>query len=177
MGPTFVWFFILIREDMKVLLFADVITTIALSSQLFKDPECWSGRGSNPWPPPAQQTSTLPTELTSPATTTHASSTVLSPPSFSETSTSRASPFSNDDVIFVLFKDPECWSGRGSNLWPPAQQTGTLRTELTSPATTTGASSTVLSPPSFSETSTSSASPFSNDDVIFVLHLIWIPVN
>ena len=33
----------------------DVITKVALSSQLFKDPECWSGRGSNPWPP-AQQT-------------------------------------------------------------------------------------------------------------------------
>ena len=35
----------------------------ALSTQLFKDPECWSGRGSNPWPP-AQQTGALPTELT-----------------------------------------------------------------------------------------------------------------
>ena len=23
-----------------------------------------------------------------------------------------------------LFKDPECWSGRGLNLWPAAQQTG-----------------------------------------------------
>ena len=30
---------------------SDVITKAALSSQLFKDPECWSGRGSNPWPP------------------------------------------------------------------------------------------------------------------------------
>ena len=39
------------------------ITKAALSSQLFKDPECWSGRGSNPWPP-AQQTGALPTELT-----------------------------------------------------------------------------------------------------------------
>ena len=43
--------------------FADVITKAVLSSQLFKDPECWSGRGSNPWPP-AQQTGALPTELT-----------------------------------------------------------------------------------------------------------------
>ena len=43
--------------------FADVMTKVALSSQLFKDPECWSGRGSNPWPP-ALQTSVLPTELT-----------------------------------------------------------------------------------------------------------------
>ena len=25
-----------------------------------------------------------------------------------------------------LFKDRECWSGRGLNLWPPAQQTGPL---------------------------------------------------
>ena len=30
-----------------------------------------------------------------------------------------------------LFKDPECWSGRGLNLRPPAQQTGALQTELT----------------------------------------------
>ena len=35
----------------------------ALSSQLFKDPKCWSGRGLNPRPP-AQQTGALPTELT-----------------------------------------------------------------------------------------------------------------
>ena len=35
----------------------------ALSSQLFKDPECWSSRGSNPWPS-AQQTGALPTEPT-----------------------------------------------------------------------------------------------------------------
>ena len=39
------------------------IKKAALSSQLFKDPECWSGRGSNPWPP-AQQTGALPTEPT-----------------------------------------------------------------------------------------------------------------
>ena len=31
----------------------------------------------------------------------------------------------------VIFKDPECWSGRGSNPWPPALQTGALPTELT----------------------------------------------
>ena len=36
---------------------------LALSSQLFKDPECWSGLGLNPRPP-AQQTGALPTELT-----------------------------------------------------------------------------------------------------------------
>ena len=30
------------------------------------------------------------------------------------------------------FKDPECWPGRGLNPRPPAQQTGTLPTELTS---------------------------------------------
>ena len=42
---------------------ADVITKAALSSQLFKDPECWSGRGLNPRPP-AKQTGALPTELT-----------------------------------------------------------------------------------------------------------------
>ena len=56
-------FFVLIREDKKVSPFADVITKEALSSQLFKDPECWSGRGLNPRPP-AQQTGALPTELT-----------------------------------------------------------------------------------------------------------------
>ena len=35
---------VLIREDLKVLPFADVISKAALSPQLFKDPECWSGR-------------------------------------------------------------------------------------------------------------------------------------
>ena len=45
--------------------FADVITKAALSSQLFKDPECWFGWGLNPRPP-ALQTSALPTELTRP---------------------------------------------------------------------------------------------------------------
>ena len=35
----------------------------ALSSQLFKDPECWSGQGLGPRPP-ARQTNALPTELT-----------------------------------------------------------------------------------------------------------------
>ena len=30
-----------------------------------------------------------------------------------------------------LFKDPECWSGRGLNLRPPAQQNGANPTELT----------------------------------------------
>ena len=43
--------------------FADVITKAALSSQLFKDPECWSGRGLN-LRPPARRTGSLPTELT-----------------------------------------------------------------------------------------------------------------
>ena len=42
---------------------ADVITKAALSPQLFKDPECWSGQGLNPRPP-ARQTGALPTELT-----------------------------------------------------------------------------------------------------------------
>ena len=32
-------------------------------SSVIKDPECWSGRGLNPWPP-TQQTSALPTDLT-----------------------------------------------------------------------------------------------------------------
>ena len=41
--------------------FADVITKAALSSQLFKDPECWSAGGSNRWPPAQLQTSSLPT--------------------------------------------------------------------------------------------------------------------
>ena len=43
--------------------FADVITKAALSSQLFKDPECWSGRDLNQRPP-ARRTGALPTELT-----------------------------------------------------------------------------------------------------------------
>ena len=30
-----------------------------------------------------------------------------------------------------LFKDPDCWSGRGLNLRPPARQSGALPTELT----------------------------------------------
>ena len=30
-----------------------------------------------------------------------------------------------------LFKDPECWSGRGLNLRPPAQQTGAYPIQLT----------------------------------------------
>ena len=34
--------------------------------------------------------------------------------------------------LLSYFKDPECWSGRGSNPWPPAQQTGALPTEQTS---------------------------------------------
>ena len=41
--------------------FADVITKAALSSQLSKDPECWSGGGLNSRPS-AQQTSALPTD-------------------------------------------------------------------------------------------------------------------
>ena len=56
-------FIVLIREDEKVKPFADVITKAALSPQLFKDPECWSGRGLN-LRPPAQQTGTYPIELT-----------------------------------------------------------------------------------------------------------------
>ena len=33
--------------------------------------------------------------------------------------------------LLSYFKEPECWSGRGLNSQPPAQQTGTLPTELT----------------------------------------------
>ena len=43
--------------------FAEVITKVALSSQLFKDPECWSSQSLNPWLT-TRQTSTLPTKLT-----------------------------------------------------------------------------------------------------------------
>ena len=39
--------FVLIREDQNAKPFADVITKAALSSQLFKEPESWYGRGSN----------------------------------------------------------------------------------------------------------------------------------
>ena len=38
------------RGRLESLPFADVITKVALSSQLFKDPECWSHRGLNQWP-------------------------------------------------------------------------------------------------------------------------------
>ena len=31
----------------------------------------------------------------------------------------------------LLFKDPECWSGRGLNLRPPGRQSGALPAELT----------------------------------------------
>ena len=37
-------FIVFIREDLKVSRFADVITRAALSTQLFQDPECWSGQ-------------------------------------------------------------------------------------------------------------------------------------
>ena len=43
--------------------FPDVITKAALSSQVFKEPEYWSGRGLN-LRPPAQQTNALLTKLT-----------------------------------------------------------------------------------------------------------------
>ena len=39
------------------------MTKAALSPQLFKDPECWSGRDLN-LRPPVQQPGALPTELT-----------------------------------------------------------------------------------------------------------------
>ena len=42
---------------------ADVITNAALSIRLFKEPECWSGQGSNSQPP-APWCDTQPTELT-----------------------------------------------------------------------------------------------------------------
>ena len=41
----------------------NVFTKAALSPQLFKDPECWSGRDLNQRPP-ARQTGAYPTELT-----------------------------------------------------------------------------------------------------------------
>ena len=47
------------RRRPKSLTFADVITKTALSPQLVKDPECWSGQGIN-LRPPAQQTGTYP---------------------------------------------------------------------------------------------------------------------
>jgi len=56
-------FIVLIREDWKVQPFADVFTKAALSPQLFKDPECWSGRDLNQRPP-ARQTGAYPTALT-----------------------------------------------------------------------------------------------------------------
>ena len=40
-----------------------MFTKAALSSQLFKDPECWSGRGLNQWIP-AQQTGAYPIKPT-----------------------------------------------------------------------------------------------------------------
>ena len=33
--------------------------------------------------------------------------------------------------LLSYLKDPECWSGLGSNPWSPTQQTGALPTELT----------------------------------------------
>ena len=47
------------RLDVKP--FVGVVTKAARSPQLFKDPECWSGRG---FKPPAKQPAALPTELT-----------------------------------------------------------------------------------------------------------------
>ena len=34
-------------------------------------------------------------------------------------------------TFFSVFREPECWSGRGSNTWPPDQQIGALPTEPT----------------------------------------------
>ena len=56
-------FIVLIREDLKVKSFADVITKTALSPQLFLRPWVLVGQDSNSRPP-AQQTGALPTELT-----------------------------------------------------------------------------------------------------------------
>ena len=52
-------FNVLVWEDVKVWSFAGVIAKAALLSQLFSDPEYWSGRDLNPRPP-AQETDTLP---------------------------------------------------------------------------------------------------------------------
>ena len=60
-GPTV--FLPYLRKLEKVQPFADVITKAALSSQLFKDPECWSGWGLH-LRTPTKQTSTFPAELT-----------------------------------------------------------------------------------------------------------------
>ena len=58
-------FFVLIREDLRQSnhLKISFIAKAALSSQSFKDPECWSNWGLNPRPR-AWQTGALPTELT-----------------------------------------------------------------------------------------------------------------
>ena len=53
---TVVFFFFFLRPQFSSLslksrksnFFADVFTKAALSSQLLKDPECWSSRGLNP---------------------------------------------------------------------------------------------------------------------------------
>ena len=41
-------FAVLIQEDLKVQPFADEITKVTLSPQLFKDTECWSGQDLKP---------------------------------------------------------------------------------------------------------------------------------
>ena len=54
------------HEQWYLLKFAigrDVITKAALSPQLFKDPDRWSGRGFN-LRPPGRRSGALPTELT-----------------------------------------------------------------------------------------------------------------
>ena len=55
--------FVLIRETRKSNHLQMSLQRQHFHSQLFKDPEYWSGRGLNPRPP-AQQTGALPTELT-----------------------------------------------------------------------------------------------------------------
>ena len=60
MGPMIFHPYLRRLESLTI---ANVITKAALSSQLFKDPECWSGWSLDLWPP-ARQTGLLPPELT-----------------------------------------------------------------------------------------------------------------
>ena len=58
MGPTVYCPYHRRQESLTL----DLFTKAALSSQLFKDPECWSDRGLNQWPP-TQQTRAYSIEL------------------------------------------------------------------------------------------------------------------
>jgi len=123
-------FFVLIR---KVLPFADVISKAALSSQLFNPFTARVNVGvpsgsSNFWVC-GQNPMMWPFKWNLPACTFKWCYLF---PKFYKTKFG--------DFCWILplatlgtekVKDPECWSGRGLNPLPPAQQTGTLLTELT----------------------------------------------